>query len=264
MKTHIAYFDETGDDSPLMKSSSAFILTSIYMASSDWHDNYEKIHTLRKKLSSDYHFPVKEEMHTKNFLTDKNPYRNYMWNVDTRKKILQEFLSVITSLHMKNINVIIDKTKIRTPETYDVLKNALTYNVQRIENDSNGQWNFIAISDEGRISPMRKTIRKMQIFNPIPSKYKFDYSDKPVKNIIEDILSKDSRESYFIQICDLISYFVHLYFKCIMKNEQIPSRIQNILTKEDIINVMNTLKDKGVLNLKAAQTNDYGLVIYPR
>ncbi len=42
------------------------------------------------------------------------------------------------------VNVIIDKTKI-TDNTYNILEKALTYNIQRIENDSERQWNYIII-----------------------------------------------------------------------------------------------------------------------
>ncbi len=264
METYIAYFDETGDDSSYTKSSTAFILTSLYMAASDWQENYNTLYALRKELSVAFGFPVKEEMHTKHFLTDKNPYRNYNWDVETKKNILHRFLSAISTLKVQMINVIIDKTKIKNPETYEVLEKALTYNIQRIENDSKGLWNFIAISDEGRIAPMRRTIRKMRVYNPIPSKFEYGYADKPVKDIIEDILSKDSKESYFIQICDFISYFIHLYFKCVINNEDLPVRVQNILNKDDIVRVMDFLKQKNILNLKANSLNQYGLVIYPR
>lgn len=82
METYIAYFDETGDDSSYTKSSTAFILTSLYMAASDWQENYNTLYALRKELSVAFGFPVKEEMHTKHFLTDKNPYRNYNWDVE--------------------------------------------------------------------------------------------------------------------------------------------------------------------------------------
>ena len=94
-------------------------------------------------------------MHTKQFLTDKDPFRNYGWTIEQKQDMLKDFTLLIASLDIKIINTIIDKTKITTDE-YDVLENALTYSVQRIENDSAGNWNYIIISDKGRISPMKK------------------------------------------------------------------------------------------------------------
>ena len=105
-------------------------------------------------------------MHTKHFLCDKDPYRKYNWNKEQKQKILVEFTLAISKLDAKFINVMIDKRKIKKSD-YKVLENALTYNIQRIENDSNGKWNYIIITDKGRISPMRKTARSIRAYNPI-------------------------------------------------------------------------------------------------
>ena len=49
METQIVYCDETGDDGLNTSSSNEFILTSIYMSSSSWQNNYDKIKLFRKK-----------------------------------------------------------------------------------------------------------------------------------------------------------------------------------------------------------------------
>ena len=112
---------------------------------------------------------------------------------------------ILTSVYMPcgswqdNYNIIrafrcnLDKTRI-TIKNYHILENALTYNVQRIENDSHGDWNFLLITDKGRIAPMRKTARAIRAFNPIHSQFG-GYINKPIKNMIEDVLEKDSMES---------------------------------------------------------------------
>mgnify|MGYP003523055646 CR=1 FL=1 len=50
METHIVYCDETGDDGLNTSSSDTFILTSIYMPSSEWKKNYNLIKTFRQEL----------------------------------------------------------------------------------------------------------------------------------------------------------------------------------------------------------------------
>ncbi len=77
METYLVYFDETGDDGLIKTSSDTFILTGIYMPSENWQRNYNQMQFLRKELKSKYGFYIKEEMHTKHFLTDKDPYRKY-------------------------------------------------------------------------------------------------------------------------------------------------------------------------------------------
>lgn len=261
MNTRIVYCDETGDDGHNTKSSSSFILTSMSMPSESWQSNFNIIKNFRKELKQEYGFHISEEMHTKQFLTDKNPYRSYGWTPKEKIEILKKFTLIISSLDVSVVNVIIDKTKIKTDD-YSVLEKALTYNIQRIENDSNGDWNFLIITDKGRISPMRKTARAIRAYNPIQSQFG-GYINKPIKYLIEDIMEKDSKESYFIQICDFISFFVHLYYKTRYQKKDLPNRIGRLIDADFIGRVMATFNVNGILNTKAS-SEKHGLVIYPK
>lgn len=254
----IAYFDESGDDGIQNYSSETFILTSIYMKDTDWENNFNKFRKMRTMLKEKYNFPVKEEFHTANFFTDKNPYREYNWTTIQRKEILLIYANAIASLNIKCINVIIDKNTIKS-KNYPVLKNALTYNIQRIENDSD--WKYIIISDEGRTNIMRKTARAIRNFNPISSHYS-TYYNAPIKNLIEDILEKNSNDSYFIQISDFISYIINLYYKYVYLGKELPNRIKNWLNISNIKKLVDILLP--IYNVKASNDNKYGLVIYPK
>ena len=53
--------------------------------------------------------------------------------------------TAFSKLDISIVNVMIDKRKIKRYD-YKVLENALTYNIQRIENDSNSKWNYIIIT----------------------------------------------------------------------------------------------------------------------
>ncbi len=261
MNTRIVYCDETGDDGLNISSSDAFILTSLYMPSESWQKNYDTIKQFRKQLKVNYGFHSKQEMHTKQFLSDKNPYRMYNWSKEQKLEILKAFTLMISALDISIINVIIDKHHINTKD-YNILETALTYNIQRIENDSSGDWNYLIITDKGRIAPMRKTARAIRAFNPIQSQFG-GYINKPIRNLIEDVMDKDSRESYFIQVCDFVSYFVHLYYKTRYRKDPLPNRIQNLIDEEFVGRVMATFNKNGVLNTKAS-SNKHGLVIYPK
>ena len=118
------------------------------------------------------------------------------------------------------------------------------------------------ISDKGRIVPMRKTARKIRAFNPVQSHYE-GVTNHPIQGLIEDIMEKDSAESYFIQICDFISYFVNLYYKYVMKKDALPKRVGQVIDTTFITRTMATFENGDVLNLKASPQK-YGLVIYPK
>lgn len=260
----IAYFDETGDDGFPEFSSELFVLTSIYMHEDTWKKNYNGIHVFRKELKNSYNFPVKLEFHTRQFLTDKKPYRDYNWAYEDKRQILYDHFDLISTLDIKIINVVINKKNISTP-IYDVLDNALTYNVQRIENDlirSHNLARFLIITDEGRVGKMRKTTRRVQRVNFIPSKYNYgQYIEESIKCLIEDPLPKQSSESYFIQLADLISYIVYLYSLKKFNQMGWAKRVRNKLSMKDVVNLLE--KITGQLNLKASKQNPFGIVHYP-
>ena len=204
---YICYFDETGDDGYPQYSSELFVLTSVYGHYQDWKKNYEKIHNFKKELKNKYNLPVKIELHLKPFLTDKKPYREYGLSECIRKEMIYSFFDLICTLNIKIINVVINKKNIKK-DNYDVLDNALNYNIQRIENDlksKSPEHKFMIITDEGRVQKMAKTTRKVQRINFIQSKYNTESYRQEIENLIEDPLPKKSSESYFNQIANSIS-----------------------------------------------------------
>lgn len=262
----ISYFDESGDDGFPKYSSPIFLLTSIYMSHIKWKENYNKITEGRRQLKDKYEFPVKLEFHTKYLLTNKNPYRQYGWSDQQRHDIIFDLFQIIADLDIKIINVAIIKNNIKKVD-YDVLDAALTYNVQRIENDlsrlDEPDTNFLIITDEGRIGKMRKTTRKIQRFNLIPSRlYSGTVYQKSIKLLIEDPLAKESDQSYFLQIVDAVSYITYLYSIYKFTNEDWANRLKKVLTLKDVLALLNIIKPR--LNLKATTDDDFGVVNYPK
>lgn len=261
----LAYFDESGDDGYPNYSSDFFILTSIYLHYSNWQRCFSEIHQFRRVLRERYRFPIKQEFHTREFVTDKNPYHGKFSPV-VRRKVLFEYCQFIASLDVRAIIVVIDKTKIRRPN-YQVLKNALTYNVQRIENDLallGEAAKFMIISDEGRTGAMRNVTRKLQRINYIPSKFGPTPYRKEIRLLLEDPLPKNSEQSYFIQIADTISFVTSLYVRQNLRPVVTPwgRRILQVLQPGDEIQLLQHLKP--VLNLQASRNNEFGIVCYPK
>jgi hypothetical protein len=157
------------------------------------------------------------------------------------------------------------KTKLNNLN-FDVLDTALIYSIQRIENDldssSNPSDRFMVITDPGRVGKMRKTTRKIQKINFIPSKFSTSQYRKEIKYLIEDPLPKDSKESYFIQISDLISYMITLYTLVHLGIGDLPNRLKSYTSFENVIEWLNVLKP--VLNLRAAKSDEFGIVYHPK
>lgn len=261
-RTKIVYFDESGDDGNNTNSSKFFVLTSTSVDTNEWQSIFNSFTLFRKHLKEKYGLYVTEEFHSKCFFYDKDPYRKYVWTPKQRKEIVIEYIKFISNLNISVVNVVIKKENIIN-KNYNVLEKALTYNIQRIENDSIDKFKYLIISDQGRTPAMRKTARKIRVINQIESKFNYSSSNRPITNLIEDILEKDSKDSYFIQISDIISTIVNMYFNYYIGNNPMPKRLQNVIDRSFIGSAMETFKKGGILNLAASQNNKYGIVAYP-
>ncbi len=257
----LAYYDETGDDGYPKTSSPLFVLTAVYMHHQVWKENFYKVHQFKKDLATQGLLPFDLELHTHQLLLKKKPYTAIGLTNEKRKEVISAYCTLLANLNCRIVNVIINKTIVRRPN-YAVLDKAFTYSIQRIENDLSRDGNrFLIISDEGRVGKMRKTARRIQRFNPIPSHFKSSSYRKEIEYLIEDPLPKRSQDSYFIQFADMVSCLVFFWMGLELGVKRLPQRITSYVGKEDVQGWLDILKPS--LNLMAS-SNPYGIVCYPK
>jgi hypothetical protein len=262
---YIVYYDESGDDGYPNYSSPLFALSCIYVSHLDYQDTYDSIYQFRLSLKNQFNLPTRLEFHTKYFLLNKNPYKNLNLSDKDRILILDQFCNFIGQCKIQSINVVINKPIIR--EKYNVLDKALTFSIQRIENTLRRiaeNEKYLIISDAGRIGKMCYTSRKIQKINYIRSTPNIIFPkvyNSVIKNLIEDPLQKESKESYFIQITDLISFVVYAYSMFSLGIGSLSKRILRQINYNKTKEWMDILKK--IFNLKATKQNEYGIFYHP-
>lgn len=260
----IAYFDESGDDGYPSYSSPIFVLTAVYLHYLNWQPIFNTLLDFRRQIKASFSFPVRWEMHTRHFIHNKNPFRALGLGDKNRLDVIDLFCDLIGSLEIKIINIVIVKSRVNNPN-YRVLDTALKYSVQRIENDlnpaQNPQSKFLIITDPGRVGKMRKTTRRIRRINFIPSKYSPTSYRREIRTLVEDPLQKDSKESYFIQLADTVSYVVYLHSNAFTGSGGIPNRLRPFLNQAKVTDWMDRMKPS--LNLLASSKDPYGIVYHP-
>lgn len=261
----LAYYDESGDDGYPSYSSPLFTLSALYLHYMDWKSNYKSIRDARQEMKARFGLPITWEIHTKYLLLNKQPYKSLALSDAERVEIVDGCCRLIAGLSARAVNLCIVKPRAKSP-TYKVLRTAVTYSVQRIENDlkpwDNPENQFMIITDSGRVGKMRKTTRRVQVFNPIPSKYTESSYRREIQALIEDPLPKDSKESYFIQLSDVLAYIVYLYALSQTSVASFPNRIPATVDQDKVMEWMDALTPS--LNLDASGRDRYGVVFHPQ
>jgi len=261
---HLAYADESGDDGFPAYSSPLFVLTTIYLRYLQWKPSFERLHALRQQLRRDFGIPVKVELHAKQFLLGKNPYRSFDLTPATRVEIVERHCDVIGALDCRIVNAVIVKPRI-TVADYDVLDWAVKVAVQRLENDLKpairSESRFLLITDPGRVGKMRTTTRRLQRINYIPSKFGPAPYRAEIQSMIEDPLPKDSKESFFVQAADLVAYVVYLYGLTVTGAGKFSNRMPSEVTAARVVSWLERLKPS--LNLEAARADPFGVKFLP-
>ncbi len=261
---HFAYYDEAGDDGFPQYSSPIFVLTTLYLHHLNWKDTYEAILAFRRDLKDDFAFPVKLEMHSRYFLLNKRPYKRFDFDEHVRVEIFGRFCELVGALDLRIVNVAILKPLIKNP-TYQVLDTSLKFSVQRLENDLDPEKNpnakFLIITDTGRVGKMRKTTRRIQRINYIPSKFSSQPYRREIRAMVEDPLPKDSKESYFIQLADVVAQVVYYHSLLSKSIAALPNRLRTFVDAALLAKWLDAIKPS--LNLQAAGDDAYGIRFHP-
>jgi len=260
---HLVYYDESGDDGFPMTTSPLFVLAALYCPAGDWRENFEIVQKFRRQLAKEKLLPFDLEIHTRELILNKKPYAPLRLPDEHRLLIIERFCQLIAQLSARAVVTSVVKPWIRAKQ-FDILDKALSYSINRIETDlRSAELNrFLIITDQGRVTKMRDTARRMQRINYLPSQYGPESYRREIRQLIEDPLPKDSRESHFIQIADLLACLFYMKVGFETKTVAFPRRAPALLTEEKLLGWLEILRP--ILNEKANPQHSHGLVIIPK
>lgn len=246
---YLMYVDESGDPGVISGNNSKhYILSGIIVSQTEWKIYLDRLKEFRKYLSKTYSFNVKLEIHASELIriNKTKEYRKFHKNV--RIAILRDFCNQIPVIFdgAKVINICIDKSQYTSSKEIQIT--AWERLVQRFDTylKKSAKDSGIIISDDTDGNAIIKSIRKMRVYNPVPSSYGKP-RNLPTTNIIEDLFQRSSDSSYFIQSSDVIAHL--LYRKEYPKGS---------LKKYGLSNLFNKIQP--ILLLEASRSDALGIV----
>lgn len=240
------YVDESYDDDK-------YCLSALGIQDAYWKDCFEAIRQYRVNLKSDLGVYLRKEIHARDLVGGRGriaPNEIGKWQ---RSRIFFDILQLISSLpNVKLINICLDKQDFadaaliaweklvnrieRTLLEYERRELALrstlvatlagrisTQAEEQIKQRLNAyKARAVILSDEGRENEITRALRKMRVYNPIPSQFGVWPTGNQTRNItadriIEDPVFKRSDRSYFVQLVDCIAF-------ALLKREVAPTR----------------------------------------
>lgn len=248
---YLMYVDESGDTGLVNSPSRYFTLSGIVVHEKNWRAFIERLVAFRKTLKSVYGLGVRSEIHASEYI--RKPIDD-LPKYD-RLAILRNTLDEIAKIPDISItNIVVDK--LGKPDDYDVFQKAWGVLFQRFENTML-YGNFpgghkdefgMVLSDATAGQKLIQMVRRMSVYNPIPSSYGLGSRNMPIRKIIEDPHFKDSRTSLPVQMADVCAYFLHQKFA--------PN---GYIKRKSAQNYFDRLQP--VLNLNASRSNAMGIVV---
>jgi hypothetical protein len=206
---HILYVDESGDPGENPYGSPFYILSGIVVSQDEWQKYLERLKTFRKSIKDRFGLFMREEIHATELIRI-NKLKNYAAiTKSNRIQILREYCTQIPVIfdNAKIINVCLKKADYPSGDVQIVAWNRL---IQRFDTylKKGVKDKEIIISDDTDGKKVMQLLRKMRVYNPVPSHYGSPYNS-PTDSIIEDILQRSSSHSYFIQTADVVAHVLY-------------------------------------------------------
>jgi len=208
----LLYIDESGDNGLVKGSTDYYILAGISFEDTKWKENFWKIADFRKNITQQYGIFI-NELKGSELFSHRGQFFNTALNPNDLERIYSQAIDLICS--ELNCNIFLE---IRSKEKF---KKRYTENKKLIKIFNSEIWGaFLSKFENHLITKSVKTGYSQTgivYFDSNQHKYlrkllrqfsrKFDQQSKfPSCGIIEDIVFRDSKNSYFIQFADILAF----------------------------------------------------------
>lgn len=191
------YLDESKDDNKF------YVYSAVIVDAANWNSAFSALRNIRQTMKAQGGIYLRQELHAWKFASGKGIISDRAIYKDERAKIFRWVLESAASTGLFRVI-----SAVNTNEFY-----AFERFMNRINRTAQAQGHdLILICDEGQEIQFTRRIRKMRVYNPIPSNMGvWQDTGQATRNItldrfLEDPFFKDSKSSYFVQLVDFVAY----------------------------------------------------------
>ena len=237
---HLVYLDDSRDEQ-------LCVFSGLIVPDVQWRAGFDQLRAFRRSLKATDDIFVRKELHAWKLVSGRGRISTHVVTKYRRCQIFKEALQL--AVGMPGVTLINGVTSANNDELlFEWLANRINRTMEARGSHA------MLICDEGKEASYTRLIRRMGVFNPIPSNVGVWPEGTATRNItvdriLEDPFFKVSQRSYFIQLVDFCAYAL------LRKERPIPSK-----TKYGLDTAFNILDP---ILLKAATRNDPQGVLRP-
>jgi hypothetical protein len=204
------YIDESSNTGSARGKPAIFILSALKIPAEQWNESFQEVLEFRRKIKALYGVYIRKELHARELVKGEGRIAppNIVVTKHQRSIIFFQALRTLAALPEASlINVCLEKKGRINPvqDAYERLFNRIQANLRASRKYG------ICIFDKGKERPIAKLLRKMRVFNLIPSRFGAWRGGDRVRHIatdriLEDPFFKDSADSFFIQMVDMAAF----------------------------------------------------------
>lgn len=195
---HLIYIEDSADEDIAVFSAMALPVEQ-------WRACFASLKEFRRGLKRTYGIYVYKELHAWKFVSGRGNIADRVVTKFQRAAIFQQTLDLVARLPGAQLfNACFPKG--RAEQAFERLINRIERTL--ISWDSHA----VLFCDEGKESDITRMVRRMGVYNPIPSLFGTwmdtgaTSKNIPLQRIVEDPVFKKSDQSYFIQLVDFVAF----------------------------------------------------------
>jgi hypothetical protein len=212
------FIDESGDNGLAEGSTEFYILAGISIASSHWKECFWKILDLRRLISQKYGLRI-DEIKGSHLFSHRGPFFNSSLNPFDLEWIYTQIVDLICTPLIECFAIVKSKKEFKKSQFQPKVKNLIrlldekiwreyltfyeTYLLEKTSKTQSPQTALIYFDfNPGQEKHVRQMVREFS--------RKFDHQARsPSAGIVEDIIFRDSKTSYFIQLADILAFSIN-------------------------------------------------------
>jgi Protein of unknown function (DUF3800) len=185
-----------------------YSLGCVLIDDSDWQHAFEEVLDLRRRLFQSYSLYVRTEVKAQWLVRGNGPLTPLRLSPRVRFLIYRAHMDILAQLPARAFAIAVDKRQGRHGSAvFDLAWEGL---LQRLERTSTKEGKTVmVIHDEGEDPQVKRWVRRARRYLTAGSYGPMrpgSMGNNPMRLLVEDPVPRDSAESYFVQLADLVAY----------------------------------------------------------